>query len=80
MAAASMRDGVLGRGTGNREDNANGLEVFRCLRLPLGRVAKLLSGRQCHVDVFIVCQWQLLLRTSPRLPLPVHTQPYLSSG
>lgn len=41
------------------------LRFFWCLWLPLGRAAKLLSGRQCHVDVFIVCQWQLLLPPSP---------------
>lgn len=41
------------------------LRFFWCLWLPLGRAAKLLSGRQCHVDVFIVCHWQLLLPPSP---------------
>lgn len=74
-----MKEGggrVGGRVSGNGEDNANGLEVFWCLWLPLGRAAKLLSGRQCHVDVFIVCQWQLLLTSPtspPALPPPTTT-------
>jgi len=38
-------------------------------QLTVVAAAKLLSGRQCHVDVFIVCQWQLLLYT-PKPPQP----------